>query len=102
MSDEAGVELAGDSSEAHQDSYDVAAFVRARRHLHVVDNWVAQTRNDGATDAEFEALRRDGVLLVEAFERQSARDELHGHGEGLGATMAVQEVQQLLELWEQY
>jgi hypothetical protein len=82
----------------HRDSFDVAEFVRARGHLHVVDNWAARTRK-GALASEVEVVMRDGILLIEAFERQETREKRSGD-EGIGAAMAAGEIRQLVALWQ--
>ncbi len=57
------------------------AFVLARRHLGVVDNWADQVKHAamlGTGEFERQVLRRDGELLMEAFKRQADRDDKKG------------------------
>lgn len=83
---------------ARQDSYAVPAFVLARRHLGVVDNWAQQVeRVTSRRTADFERawLRRDGELLFEAFKRQAVRDErrdIAGPTRAIGAKLAAEEL----------
>ncbi len=78
----------GPEGGGHSDSYDVPAFVLARRHLRVVDNWSDQVKLVGehATEKfERHLLRRDGELLLGAFQRQAARDETKETARAIGA-----------------
>ena len=80
---------------ARQDSYAVPAFVLARRHLGVVDNWAQQVeRVTSKRTADFGRtwLRRDGELLCEAFKRQAKRDDKAGPTRAIGATLAAEEL----------
>jgi hypothetical protein len=86
-----------ESSESHRDSYDVPAFVKARRHLGVVDHWSDCMKRLAALRSDAAHLIHDGHLMAEAFERQYHRDEQVGSGEGLGARMAAEEMRQLLD-----
>ena len=82
------------------DSYSVPAFDIARRHLDVVDSWageVFRAAKDGNGKFEQELLRRDGELLIEAFERQAARDAKKETARGIGAKLAVEELVQRLK-----
>lgn len=82
------------------ESYAVPAFVLARRHLAVVDNWaeaVTALSRGQAEDFRRELLRRDGELLVEAFRRQVERDHSLGSTAGLGAALAAEEISIRLE-----
>lgn len=77
------------------DSYAVPAFVLARRHLEVVDSWaqrVGAAASSGNGDIEREWLERDGQLLVDAFERQAARDGKSTSANALGAKLAAEEL----------
>lgn len=88
-----------EGSEPHRDSFDVPAFVKARRHLGVVDQWLADIEQLGTLTSDSSFLMHDGYQLAEAFERQCHRDEQIGKGEGLGARMAAEEIRQLLNVW---
>ncbi len=84
---------------ARQDSYAVPAFVLARRHLGVVDNWAEQVErvtSRRAADFERAWLRRDGELLCEAFKRQAVRDERRDakadRTRSIGAKLAAEEL----------
>jgi hypothetical protein len=93
LEDGAEAEIAGGSGRA--DSYAVPAFVLARRHLAVIDNWwdkVASAAKRGIAQFERVVLRRDGELLVEAFRRQAERDSRKEASRGLGATLAAEEL----------
>jgi len=77
------------------DSYAVPAFVLARRHLSVVDSWADQlkhTAKRGTGEFERQVLRRDGELLIEAFQRQVVRDDKKGPTSAIGARLAVEEL----------
>lgn len=77
------------------DSYAVPAFVLARQHLGVVDNWADQVKRVAKHDTgEFERqmLRRDGEMLIAAFERQAARDFKKGPERIIGARLAAEEL----------
>jgi hypothetical protein len=87
-------ELLQEGNGPMRDSYDVAAFVKARRHLRVVDTWSARMTRNSEDD-----VYRDGHLLAEAFDRQQVRDERAGQGDGLGAMMAAEEMRTLLGIW---
>ena len=57
------------------EDYSIPAFVAARRHFEVVDNWAGRVRRlaEGhLTPFDRHVLRRDGEMLVEAFARQGA------------------------------
>jgi hypothetical protein len=103
--DAAGEEPAHSDSEAGEedeggapgrpDSYSVWAFDLARRHLGVVDNWADQVKGAAMRDTgalERQWLRRDGELLIEAFERQAARDGTKGTAGAVGAKLAAEEL----------
>ncbi len=100
--DEASTESAGEAGEADEgtgperpDSYSVPAFVRARRHLSIVDNWADRVGRIAAREAgvlERQWLRRDGELLIEAFERQAERDGKKEPGSAIGARLAAEEL----------
>jgi hypothetical protein len=77
------------------DSYSVPAFALARRYLAIVDTWADHVRHITARDAsalERDWLRRDGELLIEAFERQSDRDGKKELAWALGAKLAAEEL----------
>jgi hypothetical protein len=83
------------------DSYAVPAFVLARRHLGVVDNWAGQVKRSatrGTAEFEREVLRRDGELLIEAFKRQADRDDKKG---AIGAKLAAEELTLRLKHFEE-
>jgi hypothetical protein len=84
----------------HADSYAVPAFVAARKHLAVVDNWADQVNREaehcGGT-SELQMLRRDGELLKDAFRRQAARDERLSPPQAIGARLATEEMALRLE-----
>jgi hypothetical protein len=83
------------------DSYAVPAFVLARRHLGVVDNWASQVKRSatrGTAEFEREVLRRDGELLIEAFKRQADRDDKKG---AIGAKLAAEELTLRLKHFEE-
>lgn len=92
---EAGPETENEGGGAgHSDSYSVPAFVLARRHLRVVDNWADQVKRSACRatgDFERRTLRRDGELLIEAFKRQADRDEKKGTS-AIGAKLAAEEL----------
>jgi hypothetical protein len=80
---------------ARSDSYSVPAFVLARRHLGVVDNWADKVKCAAARGTEkFErqVLRRDGELLIAAFQRQAERDDKKGPAWEVGARLAAEEL----------
>lgn len=77
------------------DSYSVPAFALARRHLGVVDNWADQLKRTDTRDTgelERQWFRRDGELLIEAFERQADRDGKKGSAWAIGAKLAAEEL----------
>lgn len=77
------------------DSYAIPAFVLARQHLHVVDNWAERVKlaaNHATEEFERQVLRRDGELLIEAFQRQAGRDEKKGMARAFGAKLAAEEL----------
>lgn len=76
-----------ESQAAPSDSYAVPAFVRARLHLQVVDNWAGQIK-PRADKFVLEILQRDGRSLMEAFKRQAERE---GKDE-MGAELAAEEM----------
>ena len=85
----------GESGAGRSDSYAVPAFVSAQRHLRVVDQWADQVmRAVKYRTGEFDrrALRRDGELLVEAFQRQADRDGQKGPSWAIGARLAAEEL----------
>lgn len=103
--DSSGVEpadSAGESGEEDEggvpersDSFSVPAFALARRHLGVVDSWADRVKHTAAGETgalEREWLRRDGELLIEAFERQAERDGMDGPAWALGARLAAEEL----------
>lgn len=95
-----GDEGGGEGAAGRQDSYAVPAFVLARRHLTVVDSWadrVEHVTGKATAQLEREWLRRDGELLVAAFERQAVRDEKIGSAGGIGARLAAEELSLRLE-----
>jgi len=82
------------------DSYSVPAFVLARRHLGVVDNWADQVKRAATRvtgEFEREVLLRDGELLIEAFKRQADRDGKKGSAWAIGAKLAAEELTLLLK-----
>jgi hypothetical protein len=77
------------------DSYALPAFVLARRHLGVVDNWsraLKQVPQGDAGTFERGLLHRDGELLMGAFRRQAKREESKGGSAAMGATLAGAEI----------
>ncbi len=85
----------GEGRHRQPDSYAVAAFVLARQHLQVVDNWVARMRIAAMGELrafERQAVRRDGELLIEAFKRQAEREGAPKQVNALGATLAAEEL----------
>jgi hypothetical protein len=77
------------------DSYSVPAFALARRHLGIVDSWADQAKRIVARDTEaleWKWVRRDGELLIEAFERQAERDDKNGPAWAIGARLAAEEL----------
>jgi hypothetical protein len=95
-------ETAGESGEEDEggrrersDSYTVPAFALARRHLGVVDSWADRVKHTATNETgalERDWLRRDGELLIEAFERQAERDGKKGPAWALGAKLAAEEL----------
>ncbi len=84
-----------DRGSIREDSYDVPAFVLARRHLGVVDSWANQAKRAAKRrTGEFErqVLQRDGELLIEAFKRQGDREEKKGLIWAIGARLAAEEL----------
>lgn len=80
---------------AASDSYAVPAFVLARRHMEVVDNWaqrVSAASRNGRWADEREWWERDAELLIAAFERQAARDGKTAPSDALGAKLAAEEL----------
>ena len=55
----------------------------------------AATRGTG--EFERQVLRRDGKLLIEAFERQADRDDKKGSAWAIGAKLAAEELTLLLK-----
>jgi len=83
----------------YSDSYAVPAFELARERLRIVDNWANRVHlvAKRATSAfERQLLKRDGELLIEAFERQAERDRKRdkkkGHELAIGARLAAEEL----------
>jgi len=77
------------------DSYSVPAFILARRHLGVVDNWADQVKRvaaRGTGEFELQLLRRDGELLIEAFKRQADRDGKKELAWAIRANLAAEEL----------
>jgi hypothetical protein len=92
---EASEEEIEKGADGRPESYDVPAFVLARRHLRVVDNWADQVKRAvkyGTGEFERIMLRRDGELLVEAFCRQVRRDDKKGPASAIGARLAAEEL----------
>ena len=84
---------------AHDD-YSVPAFVAARNHFHVVDNWAEQVKRGskpGASNFERGILHRDGKFLIGAFERRAARDEAQSPARAIAARLAAEELTLRLE-----
>lgn len=84
----------------HVDSYAVPAFVAARKHLGVVDNWadrVNREANRSGGTFELQMLRRDGEFLKEAFQRQEKRDKEQSPAKAIGARLAAEEMALRLE-----
>jgi Tyrosyl-DNA phosphodiesterase len=97
-----GKDLAEDDGDGAgpTDSYTVPAFVLARRHLGVVDNWADQAKRASARGAEeFERrlLLRDGEMLIDAFRRQADRDGKKESAWAIGAKLAAEELTQRLK-----
>jgi hypothetical protein len=93
--DALGEDDEGDGPGRPPDSYSVPAFDLARRHLGVVDNWadlVKRAATRGTGEFERQVLRRDGELLVKAFERQAERDDKKGSAWAIGARLAAEEL----------
>jgi Tyrosyl-DNA phosphodiesterase len=78
-----------------RDNFAVPAFVLARQHFQVVDNWAdrMQRATECAT-GEFERRfrRRDGELLGGAFQRQAEHDMKKEPGTEIGARLAAEEI----------
>jgi hypothetical protein len=75
----------------NSDSYAVPCFDLARRHLQTVDNWAEKLKavaERKTNEFELRVLRRDGELLIEAFERRAEREEMNG----IGSTLAAEEL----------
>ncbi|MBA4190599.1 MAG: hypothetical protein C0467_21650 [Planctomycetaceae bacterium] len=93
----------GDDS-GRPESYSVPAFVLARWHLNVVDNWAERVKLAGTRSAnvyERQILRRDGELLFEAFKRQTIRDGKTEPAGAIGAKLAAEELAvRLKHFWE--
>ena len=84
----------------HVDSYAVPAFVAARKHLGVVDNWADQVNREANRSGgtfELQMLRRDGEFLKEAFQRQEKRDKEQSPAKAIGARLAAEEMTLRLE-----
>jgi hypothetical protein len=89
-----------DAAAIHMESYAVPAFVAARKHLRVVDNWADQVKREvkrSTGNVERQMLQRDGELLAEAFHRQAARDEKQSPAQAIGARLAAEELALRLE-----
>jgi len=83
----------GDTGSAHRDSYSVPAFELARQHFSILDNWANQLKRVAKSDPdEFEYLRQDGQLLVQALIRQAKRDQKNGSPNNIGANLAAEEL----------
>jgi hypothetical protein len=88
-------EVVQEPKTSHVESFAVPAFVTARRHFRVVDNWAKQvTREANRSTGTFERriLLQDGELLIEAFRRQAARDERQSPAQAIGARLAAEEL----------
>jgi len=84
----------------HTDSFAVPAFVAARNHFRVVDNWADRVKREAKlSNGNFERqiLQRDGELLIAAFRRQAARDEKQSRAQAIGAFLAAEELMLRLE-----
>lgn len=103
-----GDDVAGEDNEevnaaGHTDSYSVPAFVLARRHLGVVDNWADKVKCAAArATAKFErqVLRHDGELLIEAFQRRAECDDKNSSAWEVGARLAAEELALRLKHFE--
>ena len=79
----------------NSDCYAVQTFVLARKHLSVVDNWarrVGAVTRGGTLEFERRVLKRDGELLVAAFQRQADRDSKADPARAVGARLAAEEL----------
>lgn len=77
------------------DSYDVPAFVQARWHLGIVDNWMFQwerAKQRTVSQSDRQVLHDDGQRLSEAFKRQQKRDEKLSPADAIGAKLAAEEL----------
>ncbi len=93
-------------SVAFNDDYSVAAFVFARQHLAVVDNWQRALKNDSDDPTTRKRILRDGERLIEAFKRQHERDkkteiEQNEHGISIGSKLAIEELKLLLQTFSE-
>lgn len=82
----------------HADSYAVPAFVLARQHFEVVDNWAKAARQANLACAHTDeriVVIRDGERLAEAFSRQADRERQLG----TGARLASEEITFRLKLF---
>ena len=77
------------------DSYDVPAFVQARWHFDIVDNWLCQwerAKQRTAWESDLQGIHDDGQRLSEAFKRQQKRDEKLSPANAIGAKLAAEEL----------
>lgn len=94
-SEEATGEEPREGGAGRSDSYAIPAFVFARQHFRVIDNWVDRVRcaaKRGTAEFERHVLRRDGALLIEAFKRQEERGAKKDPSGGIGARLAAEEL----------
>lgn len=88
-------EVQGGDTGGNRDSYAVAAFTLARRHLGIVDSWAVRMGHAMAGEVqafEQKIVRHDGGLLIDAFKRQAERDGLPVPANSIGANLAVEEL----------
>jgi hypothetical protein len=97
----ATADLENSQRAGHDDSYAVPAFVLARQHFAVVDNWAENVRKAVplGVHADHQIVgMRDGERLTAAFVRQAKREERLGNV-SIGAKIAGEEIALRLKLF---
>ena len=94
-------DLENSQGAGHDDSYAVPAFVLARQHFAVVDNWAENVRKAVPLGVHADhqiVVMRDGERLTAAFVRQAQREERLGKV-SIGAKIAGEEIALRLKLF---
>lgn len=93
----------GDCGNSKDDGYRMPATERARQHFKVVDGWATFAKRamaQGGNEFERSLCERDGVLLIEAFNRQVALDVKTRPTQGIGARLAGEELSGRVRLFK--